>query len=221
MQRQPPHPTEYYKGKQCLLCLEFARAVSDGLARSSSSQPHVLRGGLPWRAPSTYGMYRVQQDKDGDKDRHALNMLCYQEEDTAEVVFRPITTFPTPQPTPHTWPTSAMVAQPCDSSFCCHAILRGGTTTAPIASFISKPLPHSLPSQAGHVDSNYHMDFIFDLVGHSGVYAKFHLKNRDGFPDCNDGCVANFCNTVTFKLRCWQPSTFIVAASEPVAALPF
>lgn len=34
-----------------------------------------------------------------------------------------------------------------------------------------------------------------------GTYAKFRLEHKDTFPDCYEGCVANFCNPATFKLR--------------------
>lgn len=37
--------------------------AGDGFARLSGTQPHVFRGGLQWRGPSTYRMYCMQQDE--------------------------------------------------------------------------------------------------------------------------------------------------------------
>lgn len=168
----------------------------------STSQPQVFRGGLQWRGPSTYRMYCAQQDKDGDKDRLALNMFCYQEEDTAEVVFRPKPASHSPQATAPTrgqrwrrrlsrWAPSSTATRSSEMAL----------TTSPIVPLLSKQMPYSLPAKVGLVDSHCHLDFIFSRVGHSGTYAKFRLNHRDTFPDCYEGCVANFCNPATFRQR--------------------
>ncbi|XP_037560558.1 protein maelstrom homolog [Dermacentor silvarum] len=137
---------------------------------------------------------------DGDKDRLALNMFCYQEEDTAEVVFRPKPASRTPQATALTrghrwrrrlshWATSSTATRSSEMAL----------TISPIAPLLSKQMPYSLPAKVGLVDSHCYLDFIFSRVGHSGTYAKFRLNHRDTFPDCYEGCVANFCNPATFR----------------------
>ncbi|XP_065305454.1 uncharacterized protein [Dermacentor albipictus] len=169
----------------------------------SISPTQVFRGGLQWRGPSTYRMHCLQQDKDGDKDRLALNMFCYQEEDTAEVVFRPKPVIHTPQtaaPT-HVPRWRRRLSRWAPASFNATQSSEMALTTAPIVPLLSKPMPYSLLSKAGLVDSHCHLDFIFSRVGHSGTYAKFRLNHRDTFPDCYEGCVANFCNPATFRQR--------------------
>ncbi|XP_037519476.2 putative deoxyribonuclease TATDN2 [Rhipicephalus sanguineus] len=147
-------------------------------------------------------MYCLQQDEGGDKDRQALDMFCYQEEDTAEIVFRPKRLTCASQPTAPTraqrvrrrlsrWAPRSAAAHSSEMSL----------TTAPIVPLLSKRWPYSVPPKVGLVDSHCHLDFIFSRVGHTGTYAKFRLKHRDTFPDCYEGCVANFCNPQTFKLR--------------------
>ncbi|KAH9381653.1 hypothetical protein HPB48_017058 [Haemaphysalis longicornis] len=79
------------------------------------------------------------------------------------------------------------------------------TLTKPyVAATPAKMWPYSLSNQgwarvAGLVDTHCHLDFIFDRVGHRGTYAQFRLKHRDTYPDCYEGCVANFCNPASFK----------------------
>ncbi|XP_075552176.1 uncharacterized protein LOC142585350 [Dermacentor variabilis] len=169
----------------------------------SISPTQVFRGGLQWRGPSTYRLHCLQQDKDGDKDRLALDMFCYQDEDTAEVVFRPKPAVHTPQTTAPThaqrWRRRLSRWAPASSNATQSSEM--ALTTAPIVALLSKPMPYSLPSKAGLVDSHCHLDFIFSRVGHSGTYAKFRLNHRDTFPDCYEGCVANFCNPATFRQR--------------------
>lgn len=176
--------------------------AGDGFARLSGTQPLVFRGGLQWRGPSTYRMYCMQQDEGGDKDRQVLDMFCYQEEDTAEVVFRPKFLTPTSQPATPTRPKRSQRQlsrwAPRSASTPSSEM---ALTTAPNMPLLSKQWPYSVPPKVGLVDSHCHLDFIFSRVGHTGTYAKFRLKHRDTFPDCYEGCVANFCNPQTFKLR--------------------
>lgn len=77
------------------------------------------------------------------------------------------------------------------------------------ASFVATPpgkhWPYSLSNEdlakgAGLLDTHCHLDFIFNKVGHRGTFAKFRLEHRDTFPDCYEGCIANFCNPASFKL---------------------
>lgn len=56
-----------------------------------------------------------------------------------------------------------------------------------------------LASGGGVLDTHCHLDFIFNKLGHRGTFAKFKLEHRDTFPDCYEGCVANFCNPSSFK----------------------
>lgn len=80
------------------------------------------------------------------------------------------------------------------------ALAEPTTVTLPGA----KEWPYSISSQgrvavAGLVDTHCHLDFLFNKVGHRGTYAKLRLKQRETFPDCYEGCVANFCNPTSFK----------------------
>ncbi|KAH7978159.1 hypothetical protein HPB49_004696 [Dermacentor silvarum] len=85
---------------------------------------------------------------DGDKDRLALNMFCYQEEDTAEVVFRPKPASHTPQATELTrgqrwrrwlshWSPSSTATRSSEMAL----------TTSPIVLLLSKQMPYSLPAK--------------------------------------------------------------------------
>ncbi|KAH7978161.1 hypothetical protein HPB49_004698 [Dermacentor silvarum] len=129
-------------------------------------------------------------------------MFCYQEEDTAEVVLRPKPASHTPQATALTrgqrwrrrlsrWAPSSTVTRSSEMAL----------TTSPIVPLLSKQIPYSLPAKVGLVDSQCYLDFIFSRVGYSGTYAKFRFNHRDTFPDCYEGCVANFCNRSTFRQR--------------------
>lgn len=155
-------------------------------------------------------MHCAQQDQETDADylqqtdadSSSPTMFCYQQEDTAEVVFRP--TFYSPQPSPpparplrrrrHSfWMPSAHAAPLLDTTQI------SSLAIVPVSSAPQKPWPYSLTSKVGLVDSHCHLDFIFSKVGHFGTYAKFRLEHAATFPECYEGCVANFCNPVTFK----------------------
>lgn len=174
-----------------------------GLAQPSGFLPRVFRGGLQWHGPSTYRMFCMQHDEGSDKDRQALEMYSYQMGDTAEVVFRPRPVSRTQQPA--TTPTRGRCVRRRTSHWAPHSATAPSSemalTTSPIVPLLPKPFPYSISSKAGLVDSHCHLDFIFSRAGHTGTYAKFRLKHKDTFPDCYEGCVANFCNPATFKLR--------------------
>lgn len=65
----------------------------------------------------------------------------------------------------------------------------------------TKKWPYDVSSGVGLIDSHCHLDYLFSKVNHFGSYAEYRCDNRDTFPDCYEGCVANFCNPVTFKLE--------------------
>ncbi|KAH8021004.1 hypothetical protein HPB51_011783 [Rhipicephalus microplus] len=155
--------------------------AGDGFARLSGTQPHVFRGGLQWRGPSTYRMYCMQQDEGGDKDRQVLDMFCYQEEDTAEVVFRPKFLTPTSQPATPTRPKRSQRQlsrwAPRSASTPSSEM---ALTTAPNMPLLSKRWPYSVPPKVGLVDSHCHLDFIFSrrhmwgsLLAEDGVWGAF------------------------------------------------
>lgn len=73
-----------------------------------------------------------------------------------------------------------------------------------VATPSAKNWPYSLSNKdlangAGVLDTHCHLDFIFRKLGHQGTFAKFRLEHRETFPDCYEGCIANFCNPAKFK----------------------
>ncbi|KAH7980915.1 hypothetical protein HPB49_020083 [Dermacentor silvarum] len=148
-------------------------------------------------------MYSVQQDKGSDKYQPALNMFCYQEEDTAQVVLRLKPAYLTPQPSPLTcaqqWRQWLSHWTP-PSSVATHSSEMARTRSS-IVTLLSKPLSYSPSSNLGLVNSHSHLDFPFSRVRHAATYAKLRLNHRDTLPDYYKGCVANFCNATTFNLH--------------------
>lgn len=65
----------------------------------------------------------------------------------------------------------------------------------------NKKWPYTVASRTGLIDSHCHLDYLFSKANHFGSYADYRHDNRHTFPDCYEGCVANFCNPVTFKLE--------------------
>lgn len=84
------------------------------------------------------------------------------------------------------------------------ALVEIALTASYVATPPAKHWPYSLSNEdlaqgAGLLDTHCHLDFIFSKVGHRGTFAKFRLEHRDTFPDCYEGCIANFCNPASFK----------------------
>lgn len=161
------------------------------------------RGDLQWKGPSTYSMHCTQQDQEANADSSSPTMVCYQQQDTAEVVFRPMFYSPQPSPPPirrlhqrrlSSWIPSAHAAPLLDSAKMSSLAIMSVSSPAR-----QRAWPYSLTFNVGLVDSHCHLDFIFNKVGHFGTYAKFRLEHSATFPECYEGCVANFCNPVTFK----------------------
>lgn len=65
----------------------------------------------------------------------------------------------------------------------------------------SKMWPYNVASTTGLIDSHCHLDYLFSKAHHFGSYSDYRRANQLTFPDCYEGCVANFCNPVTFKLE--------------------
>uniref|UniRef100_A0A6M2D442 Putative mg-dependent dnase dna replication ovary overexpressed n=1 Tax=Rhipicephalus microplus TaxID=6941 RepID=A0A6M2D442_RHIMP len=65
----------------------------------------------------------------------------------------------------------------------------------------SKMWPYNVASTTGLIDSHCHLDYLFSKAHHFGSYGDYRRANQLTFPDCYEGCVANFCNPVTFKLE--------------------
>ncbi|XP_077488031.1 uncharacterized protein LOC144098934 [Amblyomma americanum] len=167
----------------------------------TSSLP-TSKDGLQWRGPSTYSMHCTQKDEETDADSISPTMFCYQQEDTSEVVFRPVFYSPQPSP-PATRPVRSrrhsFWMPPAHAAPLSEAAQTTTSGIVPVSSAPQKSWPYSLTSKVGLVDSHCHLDFIFSKVGHYGTYAKFRLEHAATFPDCYEGCVANFCNPLTFK----------------------
>lgn len=50
-----------------------------------------------------------------------------------------------------------------------------------------------------YLDSHCHLDFLFSRSRFSGSWSKFKAVNQDTFPDNFAGCVAVFCNPLSFR----------------------
>ncbi|KAK3588567.1 hypothetical protein CHS0354_026172 [Potamilus streckersoni] len=50
-----------------------------------------------------------------------------------------------------------------------------------------------------YIDSHCHLDFLFNRSGFKGTVARFKELNKHAFPKTYEGCVAVFCNPISFK----------------------
>ncbi|CAN7941710.1 unnamed protein product [Ixodes pacificus] len=160
------------------------------LASPASSATYAGRAGdcLQWSGPSTYRI-RCQDDLEHSVPL-SLGIVGSRYEDVAEVLFRPV---PSPGCSPPAvvpdWPRRRL-------DFCPSARL-----PTPLSPLASKRWPYALSSSVGMVDTHCHLDFLFRKLSFKGTFAKFRLLNQDTFPSCYEGCVAIFCNPLTFGDR--------------------
>ncbi|XP_077486560.1 3'-5' RNA nuclease TATDN2-like [Amblyomma americanum] len=156
---------------------------------------NILTSVLERHGPNTYRTHCFQADNDDEADASALLAACCQHVEPAEVSF---------QRRQLTRSSSSSAEVPCDLLRREAAVVSTEAAQETTPKVTSKPVkqwPYKLPSQVGLVDTHCHLDFLFHKVGHRGSYAEFRTKHFETFPDCYNGCVANFCNPSTFKQR--------------------
>ncbi|XP_077486100.1 3'-5' RNA nuclease TATDN2-like [Amblyomma americanum] len=134
--------------------------------------------------------------EDAEADARALQIACTLHEEPADIVFQhrrvsrqPRSSMEAAKTKEEAEPPTAASSEPTREA------------SPPVMPRSTKLWPYSLSSRVGLVDTHCHLDFIFRKVGHRGTYARFRNEHRDTFPDCYEGCVANFCDPHTFKQR--------------------
>lgn len=143
-------------------------SASSPRVRSPSLSP-VLRGGLLWKGPSTYTTAYLQES---DGASGLLENYVDPELEEGEVLSD---------------------SPPYE--------IKVGVSTAGEERSRSSPnkvWPYLLESDVGLIDTHCHLDFLFKRMYFKGTFARFRSMYDTTFPECYEGCVAIFCNPMTF-----------------------
>jgi hypothetical protein len=72
-----------------------------------------------------------------------------------------------------------------------------------------------------YFDSHCHIDFLFNRQRFCGSWSRFKAMNKDTFPDNFAGCVAVFCNPLTFKPEGIYATCASLEMYSPLSTTPF